>query len=280
MWIWLGDNIYADTQDTAVLRKKYLQQINNPNYVAFKKQVPIIGTWDDHDMGCNGADRCYIHRAMAKDLFWDLMDEPKDAPIRKRNGVYRSLILGPPGKDVKIILLDLRYLKDKQGKDSTQLGKEQWAWLEKELMESTAKVNIIGSGVQFLCNKKLTEDWADYPSDKEKLWSLLEKQGKYNNIIISGDIHSAELLRCPYPNNKSNELYEFTSSGLTHSNWFFSVEDNKYLAETDFVGKNFGIIQFSWEPVLRIRFEVKNMKNKTVREITLQASPTGSLHIQ
>lgn len=277
IWIWLGDNIYADTQDTAVLRKKYYQQINNPNYVAFKKQVPIEGTWDDHDMGINGCDRYYAHRILAKNLFWDLMDEPKNSSIRKRNGVYRSVLLGPEGKQVKIILLDLRYLKDKPGKDSTQLGKEQWEWLEKELLESKAQINIIGSGVQFLTNKILTEDWNDYPTDMEKMWKLLEKQGKYNSFFISGDIHSAELLRAKYPTDKTKELYEFTSSGLTHSNWALPIEENKYLADTDFLGKNFGIIKFTWEPKLTVRFEVKNMKNKTVREISLQTDEKGRL---
>jgi alkaline phosphatase D len=277
IWIWLGDNIYANTQDTAILRAKYRQQMANPNYVEFKKQIPIEGTWDDHDMGCNGADKCYIHRKIAKDLFWDLMDEPKNSPIRNQNGVYRSVVLGPPGKDIKIILMDLRYLKDKPGIDSTMLGKEQWEWLEKELLESKARINILGSGIQFLSEKLLCEGWKDYPTDREKLWKLLEKQGKYNTIVISGDIHSAELLRGKYPNNKERDLFEFTSSGLTHSNWWFPIEENKYTAETDFFGKNFGIMRFTFEPELTIRFEIKNLKNKTVREVMIKADEKGRL---
>lgn len=280
LWIWLGDNIYGDTHDTAVLRKKYIQQANNPNYVEFKKHVPIIGTWDDHDMGVNDANRYFEHRAFTKNLFWDLMEEPKDSPLRKREGVFHSVVMGPPGKNVKIILTDLRYLKQKPGKDSTMLGEEQWLWLEKELMESTASVNIIGSGIQFLSQKKLSESWMEFPTDRERLWKLLEKQGKYNTVIISGDIHSAELLRCKYPNNKNMELYEFTSSGLTHSSWYFPIEENKYTAETDFFGKNFGIIRFTFEPQPTIRFEIKNMKNKTVREVLLVMDEKGRLALR
>lgn len=280
LWIWLGDNIYGDTHDTAVLRKKYIQQMNNPNYTAFKKLVPVIGTWDDHDMGVNDADRYFEHKAFTKNLFWDLMDEPKDSPLRNREGVYHSVVFGPPGKNVKIILTDLRYLKQKPGKDSSMLGEEQWRWLEKELMESTASVNIIGSGIQFLSKKKLSESWTEFPSDRERLWKLLEKQGRYNTFIISGDIHSAELLRSRYPNDKTRELFEFTSSGLTHSSWYFPMEENRYTAETDYFGKNFGIIRFQFEPTLSIRFEIKNMKNKTMREIALAADESGRLYMR
>lgn len=277
LWIWLGDNIYGDTHDTAVLRRKYTQQMNNANYVEFKKQVPIIGTWDDHDMGVNDADRYFEHRTFVKDLFWDLMEEPWDSPLRKRNGVYSSAVLGPPGKRVKIILTDLRYLKQKPGKDSSMLGEEQWAWLEKELLESDANINIIGSGIQFLSKKKLSESWTEFPTDRDRLWKLLEKQGKYNTFIISGDIHSAELLRGKYPNQKENELFEFTSSGLTHSSWYFQVEENNYTAETDYFGKNYGIIRFYFEPSLLVRFEIKNMHNKTVRELVLTVDEKGRL---
>ena len=277
LWIWLGDNIYGDTHDTAVLRRKYVQQMNNTNYLEFKKHTPIVGTWDDHDMGVNDADRYYEHKAFVKDLFWNLMEEAPDSPLRMREGVYSSVLLGPPGKRVKIILTDLRYLKQKPGKDSSMLGEGQWAWLEKELLESDAEINIIGSGIQFLSKKKLSESWTEFPTDRDRLWQLLEKQGKYNTIIISGDIHSAELLRCKYPNDKTRELFEFTSSGLTHSSWFFPIEENGYTAETDFFGKNYGIIRFSFEPRLTVRFEIKNMHNQTVRELVLGTDEKGRL---
>lgn len=277
LWIWLGDNIYGDTHDTAVLRRKYVQQMTNPNYVAFKKQVPVVGTWDDHDMGINDANRYFAHKGFVKDLFWNLMEEPWDSPLRQREGVYSSVVMGPPGKRVKVILTDLRYLKQKPGKDSSMLGETQWAWLEKELLESDAEINIIGSGIQFLSKKKLSESWTEFPTDRDRLWKLLEKQGKYNTFIISGDIHSAELLRCKYPNNKKNELFEFTSSGLTHSSWYFQVEENNYTAETDYFGKNYGIIRFFFEPTLMVRFEIKNMHNKTVRELVISTDEKGRL---
>ena len=58
LWIWGGDNIYADTDDMRQMRAMYDAQKNIPAYKALAEQVPIIGTWDDHDYGFNdgGAD--------------------------------------------------------------------------------------------------------------------------------------------------------------------------------------------------------------------------------
>jgi alkaline phosphatase D len=45
VWIWLGDNIYGDTDDMPVLKGKYDTQFNLPGYRQFREQVPtIIGT--------------------------------------------------------------------------------------------------------------------------------------------------------------------------------------------------------------------------------------------
>ena len=59
LWIWMGDNIYADTKDTLVLKQCWELQQSKPGYVNLVKNVPIIGTWDDHDFGDNDAGRDY-----------------------------------------------------------------------------------------------------------------------------------------------------------------------------------------------------------------------------
>jgi alkaline phosphatase D len=53
LWIWLGDNIYGDSQDSSVLRVKYKHQKSNTEYQQLIKAMPVIGTWDDHDYGVN-----------------------------------------------------------------------------------------------------------------------------------------------------------------------------------------------------------------------------------
>jgi alkaline phosphatase D len=67
VFIWTGDNIYADTQDPAVFRTKYDMQLNHPEYVKFLSKVPrVIGTWDDHDYGVNDGGKEYPAKELAK----------------------------------------------------------------------------------------------------------------------------------------------------------------------------------------------------------------------
>jgi alkaline phosphatase D len=59
LWIWLGDNIYADTEDMEVMRQKYARQLANEGYRRLRTSVPVIGIWDDHDYGANDAGKEY-----------------------------------------------------------------------------------------------------------------------------------------------------------------------------------------------------------------------------
>ena len=58
LWIWAGDNIYADWYrpmdkkvkykvNRAWMTQRYAAQFNRPDYTAFREQTPILGTWDD-----------------------------------------------------------------------------------------------------------------------------------------------------------------------------------------------------------------------------------------
>ena len=51
MFIFLGDNIYGDTQNMDTLRAKYERLGNKKSYQNMKKHVPIYAVWDDHDYG-------------------------------------------------------------------------------------------------------------------------------------------------------------------------------------------------------------------------------------
>ncbi len=55
LWIWLGDNIYAETGDTSVVNRMYEAQKNQVMYKQLREQTTVIGIWDDHDYGKNNA---------------------------------------------------------------------------------------------------------------------------------------------------------------------------------------------------------------------------------
>ena len=48
LWIWLGDNIYGDSEDMTVLKAKYDRQKSEANYQKLRNSTEIIGIWDDH----------------------------------------------------------------------------------------------------------------------------------------------------------------------------------------------------------------------------------------
>ena len=69
LFIFLGDNIYGDTEDMKVLKSKYDQLAAKPSFQNLKNNVDIIATWDDHDFGWNDAGRHYSMKKESKEIF-------------------------------------------------------------------------------------------------------------------------------------------------------------------------------------------------------------------
>ena len=59
VFVFLGDNVYGDTEDPVVLRGAYEMLGANEGYQQLLKQAEVIATWDDHDYGENDAGREY-----------------------------------------------------------------------------------------------------------------------------------------------------------------------------------------------------------------------------
>ena len=77
LWIWTGDNVYADTEDPEVFRAKYDKQLANPGYRAFIDSVPFMtGTWDDHDYGKNDGGVEYPAKDLAKREMYRFLGVP------------------------------------------------------------------------------------------------------------------------------------------------------------------------------------------------------------
>ncbi|NJO02630.1 MAG: alkaline phosphatase family protein, partial [Bacteroidia bacterium] len=90
LWIWLGDNIYGDTEDMDTLKAKYDAQKSRPEYQALLKTTPVVGIWDDHDYGVNDGGREYSRRVESQQLMLNFLDVPGDAPQRSQMGAYAA----------------------------------------------------------------------------------------------------------------------------------------------------------------------------------------------
>jgi alkaline phosphatase D len=260
LWIWLGDNIYADTEDMEVMRQQYAQQLANDGYRRLRDSVPVIGTWDDHDYGANNAGKKYPRKVESQQLFLDFLGVPATALRRTRQGVYTSYIYGPIGKQVKVLLLDTRFHRDAPGSTRDVLGAEQWRWLEAELRGSTAQLHLMVSSIQVLSEEHKYEKWADFPQARRRLLRLISETGIPGVILLSGDRHFAEISRMEEP-SVGYPLYDITSSGLTHSWRHPPPEPNRHRVGERWTELNFGLVVVEWSASPVITLQVRDRDN-------------------
>ena len=266
LFIFTGDNIYADTEDTIVMKNKYAKLAAKPGYQKLLGTCKVLSVWDDHDYGVNDGGTSYPKKKESQLVFLDFFNVDKNSPRRKRPGIYDAEIFGTAGKKVQVILLDTRYFKDTQiaNKESdaikkqknlvgwylphddattTILGNEQWIWLKNQLKEK-ADVRIIVSSIQAVPYEKGMESWGNFPHERKRLFNLIDETNARGVIFISGDVHFSEI-------SKTNEgpytLYDFTSSGLTHSHKGWSQAVNNFRIGNAYAEPNFGLINIDWQ---------------------------------
>ena len=300
LFVFLGDNIYGDTRDPAVLRAKYAQLAAQPGFKQLRERVPILATWDDHDFGENDAGADYPMKEESRRIFCDFWDEPADSPRRRRNGIYDSVEYGATGQRLQILLPDLRFNRtalrprrlegttysdwskrlEREGREvpgpyererdakASMLGERQWQWLESELAKP-ADLRIFASSLQVVADFPGWEAWINYPRDHQRLIDALRRQRASGLVCISGDTHYAEFSRLdvgvPYP------LWDFTSSGLTE---VWAVRTPNARRVTDVLREaNFGLLQIDWQGSrTQLEVEVRDVSGKVRLVQTLALS--------
>lgn len=256
LFVFLGDNIYGDTEDMDVLAAKYTLQSESEDLQALLAVTPAIATWDDHDYGRNDAGKEYPFKAESKDLFLQFWEEPEDSPRRTRDGIYTSYVFDYEQGTVQIILLDLRWFRDPLDPNTGQgmndyvpttdtskefLGEAQWAWLEGELSKP-ADIRIIGSSLQFSHEYNGYESWTNMPHERQRLIDLIGSTDTQKTIFISGDAHWAELSRQEVADGYP--LYDLTSSGITEE-WSDAPPNENRIGEV-ISANNFGFVEIDW----------------------------------
>ncbi|NJM93384.1 MAG: alkaline phosphatase family protein [Cytophagales bacterium] len=257
LFVWLGDNVYPDSENLDDIMVAYRKQLSNPDYKTFKSQVPIIGIWDDHDYGVNDGGKHFRNKGESKDFLLQFLGVDEEDSRHFRAGAYTSYTYGTPGKTVRIILIDTRYFRDnlkrnKEGYIPTvgdMLGLSQWSWLENQFKHSEADVHIIASSIQVLPIEHPYEKWDNLTESRRKLFELIQKYQPKNTFIISGDRHHAEFMELKL-NGMEQPLFEATSSSLNKplnrdSTWV--EEANKYRIRSAIYQENYGLIRILWQ---------------------------------
>lgn len=294
LFLFIGDNVYVDIpeppEDAADFEHAYAQfEDNQPGWRELRSEVPVLATWDDHDYGLNDAGKEFPLKDVAQQQFIKFFDLPEDSPVRQRPGVYDAHIFGPEGKRVQVILLDTRTFRDPLTKnpkgrvnglgpyvatdgDGTILGDAQWAWLEKQLRKP-ADVRIIASSIQVIADEHGWETWGNFPSERDRLFELIDRTNANGVLLISGDRHLTEVSRdadppAPYP------MWDFTNSGMREGHRQVT-EPNRHRVGESWRTTNFGVLRIDWdaeEPT--IRYESRGKDGQVILQ---QAVPLSTL---
>ena len=263
LFVFVGDNIYADTTNPAIMQRKYQQLANQLGYQELKRNTPVYAVWDDHDYGQNDAGKENPIKQQAEEIFLDFFDIPKNAANRNRTGIYDVHWFGPIDRRVQLILLDTRYFRGPliKGELNTTcpklnyaqqmdpqisiLGKQQWHWLEKQLQQP-ATLRIIVSSIQVIPEQHCWEKWSNFPHEREKLFDLIATTKANGVVFISGDRHLAEISKIEIE-SIGYTLYEITSSGMNSAGYGKGEQNDFRLTNDNFREDNFGLIIINWE---------------------------------
>ena|SRR6218665_100706 len=286
-FLFLGDNIYADTRDTTEMRLRYSILDAHTSYQHLKDSVQIWATWDDHDFGENDAGKTYPMKKESAEIFYDFFQEPISSERRTHEGIYTSYFIQDSGLVIQVIMLDTRYFRDdllpydnrmkkdtaylygmsyspNKSKSAELLGEEQWLWLENEL-EKTADVRLICSSIQFAHSYNGYESWNNFPQEKKRFLKLVRKTKANGLMILSGDVHYAEV--SSFRMKRGYQLFDFTSSGLS-SKWERATPNTNRI-EGPVMENNFGLIYFTQEKKgTRVHFELYTVNNEKAIELS------------
>jgi len=243
----LGDRIYADRPLNAAVilddgarwinmvtpakkkvaetldeyRGNYSYNFLDAHYRRFSAAVPMMATWDDHEVAGNWwPGKRLRNRLMqrmgytqssvdvlarhGRQAFFEFTPMRRDAEDPDR--IYRKISYGPL---VDIFLLDARSYRgpnllnrqDKAGKDAALLGEVQTAWLKRSLAESGAVWKIVGNPVPIAHARRdqrpRYDKWANgddgLPLGREmEMASILShiQQHRIRNVVwLAADVH-------------------------------------------------------------------------------------------
>jgi alkaline phosphatase D len=290
-FVFLGDNIYGDTDVMDTLRNKYARWAAQSHYQKIKATCPIFATWDDHDFGRNDAGKYYPFKKESKDIFMKHFDIKSNHEMTKHEGIYHTNYIQKDGKTIQLIMLDVRtfrndvLLYDGKAKlprdqyfykpdymphtstDSTLLGAQQWQWLESEL-KKPADLRLICSGSQFSIEYNGYEAWANFPHEQQRMVDLINKTKADGIIFLTGDVHYAEISRLE--NKDGYPIYDCTASGIT-STWDFATP-NQFRIEGPVMENHFGLLSVEWQADPIIKMEIIDISKNQRIEYTLPKS--------
>jgi alkaline phosphatase D len=273
VFLFLGDNVYADTFDMAEMQRFYDALGAREEVRRLRETSKVFAVWDDHDYGWNDAGREYSRKEESQAIFREFWK-----PQGNYGGDAGTYSLQQVG-DVQFILLDTRYFRDRltkpDGPGKTLLGEAQWAWLEEIFASRPARLRVIASSIQFAADEQEFEKWGWlFENERRRMIALLRKHDVEGVLFVSGDRHTGEISRADlglgYP------VYDLTASPMAQNpktRERTNREPNRWRLGENFPYDNFGAIEVDWtqaDPPIALK--LYDEEGTLVRSTTLRLS--------
>ena len=253
-----GDLVYVDSFEfverqratEADIWQRYVDSFRRIPVYHWRRLVPILATWDDHDFGTNDGDREFVSKEAVLRLFRGAFGGAELPGVWEAGPHGVSSVFTGFGQ--RFFLMDDRMFRQPNRNQVTpdpfgHWGQEQHDWLRRKLSEDTSPAWIV-NGNQFFNGRALDFKEAFEANHPAEFVTFIDelRQIAAPVVFASGDIHISEIMRVP-ADRAGYETFEITSSSMhsyTGSGW-----DNPMRLEGAYTNEfNFLLIQSQARP--------------------------------
>ncbi len=208
----LGDTCYTDfgsDGSASDFWRRHMETRRSLDQFRWKRLVPTLAIWDDHDFGGNNVDSNNPLRNEALACFGALFESVPADGLEKGPGVAKIFHF----RGQRFFLMDCRFFRESPGPSgASHWGIEQEEWLLAKIAESTEPAWILNGSMFF-------GDYMDKDSFAQKhpdqLRRILAALGKLSApvVFVSGDVHFSEIMEIE-PEVLGYKTFELVSSSM------------------------------------------------------------------
>lgn len=220
----LGDNIYGDIailHGPQLLWRRYVDARRNLPFYHWRKLVPAIAIWDDHDFGKNDTDGDYVHRENSLNTFNSFYGQTPVKNFYSRGpGVSSSCDMFGH----RFLFLDGRYYRQTTGQNQRFLGDEQLNWIS-DLVQDSPLPLFFCLGSQFFGRYQPGDNSYEGRGRAEfDAFKAVVAKAHQPVIMASGDVHYSEVQKITR-SDAGFGGFEITSSCM-HSTADYKMDEN------------------------------------------------------
>lgn len=197
MVFFVGDNVYADRvswldrgkPDGRQLWERYVATRNRLMFYYFKRLIPVLAIWDDHDFGGDNVGREFPFKEDSRAIFETFFAQEALDDGRLIHGPGIARRFEAFGAD--FFLMDGRYFRDTSGvKSAKMFGVSQEKWLFEKIR---SRPTMMLNGSMFFGSYTGKDSFeGQFASDFPQFMARLrDSRGLF--AFVSGDVHFSEL---------------------------------------------------------------------------------------